>query len=150
MTTHEKIAVDLFNQGYNCSQSVFCAFCDVTGLSRDEAFKISSSFGGGMGRLGEVCGALTGAFMAMGMLLSGTNEKDKASKEEHYVRVKELGTRFSQEKGSLLCRDLLEINKTRPEEFRDGVKVKDCEHLVAKAARLLDEYLDELKGGKKS
>jgi C_GCAxxG_C_C family probable redox protein len=146
MTTHEKIAVDLFNQGYNCSQSVYCAFCDVTGMDRDEAFKISSSFGGGMGRLGEVCGALTGAFMATGMLLSGTDEKNKAAKEEQYARIKELGNRFLNEKGSLLCRDLTEINKTRPEEFRDGVKVKDCEHLVAYAARMLDEYLEELKG----
>jgi C_GCAxxG_C_C family probable redox protein len=146
MTTHEKIAVDLFNQGYNCSQSVYCAFCDVTGMDRDEAFKISSSFGGGMGRLGEVCGALTGAFMATGMLLSGTDEKNKVAKEEQYARIKELGHRFLEEKGSLLCRDLTEINKTRPEEFRDGVKVKDCEHLVAYAARMLDEYLEELKG----
>jgi C_GCAxxG_C_C family probable redox protein len=146
MTTHEKIAVDLFNQGYNCSQSVYCAFCDVTGMDRDEAFKISSSFGGGMGRLGEVCGALTGAFMATGMLLSGTDEKNKAAKEEQYARIKELGHRFLEEKGSLLCRDLTEINKTRPEEFREDVKVKDCEHLVAYAARMLDEYLEELKG----
>jgi C_GCAxxG_C_C family probable redox protein len=146
MTTHEKIAVDLFNQGYNCSQSVYCAFCNVTGMDRDEAFKISSSFGGGMGRLGEVCGALTGAFMATGMLLSGTDEKNKIAKEEHYTRIKELGHRFLEEKGSLLCRDLTEINKTHPEEFRDGVKVKDCEHLVAYAARMLDEYLEELKG----
>ena len=146
MTTHEKIAIDLFNQGYNCSQAVYCAFCDVTGMDRDEAFKISSSFGGGMGRLGEVCGALTGAFMATGMLLSGTDEKNKAAKEEHYLRIKQQGEKFSEEKGSLLCRDLTEINKTRPEAFRDGVKVKDCEHLVAYAARMLDEYLEELKG----
>ncbi|PKM89143.1 MAG: hypothetical protein CVU85_03130 [Firmicutes bacterium HGW-Firmicutes-10] len=146
MTTHEKIAVDLFNQGYNCSQAVFCAFCDVTKLERDEAFKISSSFGGGMGRLGEVCGALTGAFMATGMLLSGVDEKDKAAKEVHYERVKQLGERFREEKGSLLCRDLLEINKTRPQEIRDGIKVKDCEHLVATAARMLDELLEEMRG----
>ncbi len=146
MTTHEKIAVDLFNQGYNCSQAVYCAFCDVTGMDRNEAFKISSSFGGGMGRLGEVCGALSGAFMATGMLLSGTDEKNKVAKEEHYSRVKELGEQFREKKGSLLCRDLLEINKTRPEEIRDGVKVKDCEHLVAFAAKMLDEFLEELKG----
>ena len=146
MTTHEKIAVDLYNQGYNCSQAVFCAFCDVTGLERDEAFKISSSFGGGMGRLGEVCGALSGAFMATGMLLSGTDEKNKLSKDEHYLRVKQLGEQFRKSKGSLLCRDLLEINKNRMEETRDGVKVKECEHLVAYAAKMLDEYLEELKG----
>jgi C_GCAxxG_C_C family probable redox protein len=146
MTTHEKIAVDLFNQGYNCSQAVFCAFCDVTKVDRDEAFKISSSFGGGMGRLGEVCGALTGAFMATGMLLSGVDEKDKAAKEVHYERVKELGEKFRKKKGSLLCRDLLEINKTRPQEIRDGTKAKECEHLVAYAARMLDEFLQEMKG----
>jgi C_GCAxxG_C_C family probable redox protein len=99
MTRHEKIAVDLFNQGYNCSQSVYCAFCDVTGMDRDEAFKISSAFGGGMGRLGEVCGALTGAFMATGMLLSGTDEKNKIAKEEQYTRIKELGNRFLERKG---------------------------------------------------
>ena len=99
-----------------------------------------------MGRLGEVCGALSGAFMATGMLLSGTDEKNKVAKEEHYSRVKELGEQFREKKGSLLCRDLLEINKTRPEEIRDGVKVKDCEHLVAFAAKMLDEFLEELKG----
>lgn len=146
MTVHEEIAIDLYNQGYNCSQAVFCAFCDVTGLERDEAFRISSSFGGGMGRLGEVCGALSGAFMATGMLLSGTDEKDKVAKDKHYLRVKQLGERFRESKGSLLCRDLLIINSNRMEETRDGVKVKECEHLVAVAARMLDEYLEELKG----
>jgi C_GCAxxG_C_C family probable redox protein len=146
MTVHEEIAIDLYNQGYNCSQAVFCAFCDVTGLERDEAFRISSSFGGGMGRLGEVCGALSGAFMATGMLLSGTDEKDKVAKDKHYLRVKQLGEQFRESKGSLLCRDLLIINSNRMEETRDGVKVKECEHLVAVAARMLDEYLEELKG----
>ncbi|MDP3305943.1 MAG: C-GCAxxG-C-C family protein [Erysipelotrichaceae bacterium] len=146
MTVHEKIAIDLYNQGYNCSQAVFCAFCDVTGLERDEAFRISSSFGGGMGRLGEVCGALSGAFMATEMLLSGTDEKDKVAKDKHYLRVKQLGEQFRESKGSLLCRDLLVINNNRMEETRDGVKVKECEHLVAVAAKMLDEYLEELKG----
>ena len=67
MSAHSDLARKLFKKGYNCSQSVFAAFCDETGLDTETALKIASSFGGGMGRLREVCGAVTGMFMVVGM-----------------------------------------------------------------------------------
>lgn len=77
MSAHSDLARELFKQGYNCSQSVFAAFCDETGLDTETALKIASSFGGGMGRLREVCGAVTGMFMVVGMKYGYTDPSQK-------------------------------------------------------------------------
>ena len=81
--THAEKAAELFIEGYNCAQAVFGAFCDVTGFDEKTAMKISSSFGGGMGRLREVCGACTGAFMVAGILFGYDDPKDDVIKKEH-------------------------------------------------------------------
>lgn len=80
MSKHRELAKELFIKGYNCSQSVFAAFCDETGLDVDTALKIASSFGGGMGRLREVCGAVTGMFMVVGMKYGYTDPSDKKAR----------------------------------------------------------------------
>ena len=83
---HQTLAGDLFLEGYNCAQAVFLAFTDVTGFDKETALKLSSSFGGGMGCLREVCGAVSGAFMVAGVLW-GYSELDDHKKKEHYALV---------------------------------------------------------------
>ena len=85
--THSELAMAYFKEGYNCSQSVFMAFCEEYDMDFEMALKISSSFGAGMGRLREVCGAVTGMFMVAGMLYGYTDPKDHKSKTKHYERI---------------------------------------------------------------
>ena len=101
-------------------------------------------FGGGFGKLGEVCGAFSGICMAAGLLYGYDDPTDKKAKDQHYELIRELGKRFTVVNGSLLCRDLLESNKARPEIFTsEGIKVKECEHIVRSAVQLLDEVIRE-------
>jgi len=102
MSAHSDLARELFKKGYNCSQSVFAAFCDETGLSNDTALKISSPFGGGMGRLGEVCGAVTGMFMVVGMKCGYADASDKQAKTELYRLIQDLAKQFEKENGSII------------------------------------------------
>lgn len=142
MKEHQSKAVDLFYEGYNCSQATFIAFADLLDCKPDEMARISSSFGGGMGKMGEVCGALTGAFMAIGAKLGYDDPKNKQLKEEHYQLIQEVAAAFKAEKGSILCRELLEINKSNPSKATRKPP-KACEHLVSYAAKLIDQVLDD-------
>lgn len=142
---HSKKAVELFKSGYNCSQAVFGAYAEELGLSLDTALKISSSFGGGMGRLREVCGALTGAFMVLGMLEGDYEPRDNKSKAEHYKNVQELAEEFRSQNGSIICRELLGLaqkgaDNPVPELRTDGYyKKRPCVELVELAAQNLDK-----------
>ena len=130
---HSKKAVELFKSGYNCSQAVFGAYADELGIDFDTAVKISSSFGGGMGRMREVCGALTGSFMVLGMLEGGYDARDNKAKAEHYKNIQDL------------CRELLGLSQKGaddpiPELRTEGYyKKRPCVELVELAARNLDE-----------
>lgn len=145
---HPQLAKDYFNQGYNCAQSVLCAFCDATKLPLDTAKRLSSSFGGGMGRLREVCGAVTGMFMIAGLLYGYDDVTDKEKKDEHYTRVQYLAEQFKQECGSLICRELLElpeganspISEARTEAY---YQKRPCGEYVAIAARIMEEYITQ-------
>ena len=97
---HAEEAKRLFLEGYNCAQAVFCAFCDLTGLDVDAAARMASSFGGGMGRLREVCGAVSGALLALGMLRGYDDPHDPGAKAAHYRRVQEFARRFREKKGA--------------------------------------------------
>ena len=97
----------LFYEGYNCSQAVLCAFEDVTGLDRETSARIASSFGGGMGRLREVCGAVSGAVMALGICRGYSDPSDRGAKETHYRRIQEFAEQFREKNGSIICRELL-------------------------------------------
>lgn len=134
MSVHSGIAKDLFNKGYNCSQAVFAAFCDETNLKLETALSISSSFGGGMGRLREVCGAVSGMFMVVGMKYGSYSPIDKGAKAEHYKLIQSLATKFKEENNSIICRELL-----------DGTKKHSCLELVEQAAIILDEYIQNRK-----
>ena len=113
MTDHSIRAGELFLAGYNCSQSVVVAFCDLTGLSEEFSAKLSSSFGGGMGRMREVCGAVSGMLTVAG-LLYGYGAPDDAAKKAHYTLVQALAGQFRDEHGSIICREILKNPPSDP------------------------------------
>jgi len=146
MSDHSDLAKKLFTDGYNCSQSVFAAFCDETGLDFETALKLSSSFGGGMGRLREVCGAVSGMFMVAGLKFGYTDPKDDEAKAKHYQLIQELAARFIAENDSIICRDLLGLtcgpNSPTPEARTESYYQKrPCAELVACAAEIIDDYI---------
>ena len=149
MSNHAELARELFLKGYNCSQAVFCAFCDVTGLDIDAAARIASSFGGGLGRLREVCGTVSGAALALGMVKGYADPRDYAAKKAHYALVQEFARRFREANGSIVCRELLKgivaaeggAPEIRTEEF---YRKRPCPNLAYCAAEILDEMLSEL------
>ena len=148
MSVHSDKACDLFAGGLNCAQSVFVAFCDVTGMDKETALKISSSFGGGMGRLREVCGTCSAMFMIVGLLYGlgeGYTFEDKA---EHYKRVQELAAQFKEVHNTIICRELLKGLKVTsdptPERRTEKYyKVRPCIMFVRTASEILDKYLEE-------
>lgn len=145
---HEERAVALFKQGYNCSQSVFAAFSEELGMDQETALKISSSFGGGMGRLREVCGAVSGMFMVLGLKEGYTDPSDGSLKAQHYQKVQTLAKKFEKENGSIVCRDLLGLNQKHdspiPEvRTKSYYKKRPCAELVGMAAKFLDEFFEE-------
>ncbi len=147
---HAEEAKRLFLEGYNCAQAVFCAFCDLTGLDIDAAAQISSSFGGGMGRLREVCGTVSGALLALGMLRGYADPHDPAAKAAHYQRVQELARRFREKNGTIVCRELLKDVPTTPGGIPEArtpefYQRRPCLRLVGESAAILEEMLAEYK-----
>lgn len=144
---HSQRAYELFMEGCNCSQSVFAAFSDVTGIDREFALRLSSSFGGGMGRLREVCGAFSGLLMVMGAVYGYSDVSDPYLKSEHYRLVQKLAARFKEETGSLICRDHLGLSGASepesPVRTEDFYKTRPCAKLIMTAARIADEYISE-------
>ena len=98
----------LFVDGCNCAQAVLCAFEEETGLDHKTAMMLSSSFGGGMGRMREVCGAVSGMFMVAGLLYGYDENSPQEAKAEHYALIRDLAEQFKEKTGSILCRDLLD------------------------------------------
>ena len=144
MIDHSVRAGELFLAGYNCAQSVVVAFCDVTGLSEDFAAKLSSSFGGGMGRMREVCGAVSGMLMVAGLLCGYCVPGDDAAKKAHYTLVQDLAGQFRLEHGSIICREILRNPPSDPNptpRTAEFYKTRPCARMVMSAARILDEYL---------
>ncbi len=143
---HAEKAKQLFMEGYNCSQAVFCAFDDVTGLDREISARLASSFGAGMGRMREVCGTVSGALMVLGIMCGHDDPKDLDAKSEHYKLVREFADRFREKNGSIICRELLAgVQVTEggePEErTEDYYKKRPCPELCYVAASIVEELL---------
>ena len=143
---HIERAVELFVEGYSCSQAVAMAFCDVTGLDEKTAATLSSSFGGGLGRLREVCGAVSGAAMVLGLVKGYSDPDDREAKKEHYHLVQEFAKRFKEKNGSIICRELLSgaaaSKGSDPEaRTREYYQTRPCAALCRCAAQILDEML---------
>lgn len=139
-------AMSLFRQGYNCSQAVVGAWADELGLSMDLALRISAGFGGGMGRMREVCGAVTGAFMVLSFRFS-TAAPDPQSKKEMYGIIQKFAARFKEENGfdSIICREMLGLDgasKPQPAARTDEYyKKRPCAELVGLSSALLEEFI---------
>lgn len=143
-------AVELFKSGYNCSQSVLGAFADLYGLDMEQALRLSCSFGAGIGRMREVCGAASGMFMVAGLASGTTEGSDAKGKKDNYDFVQKLAEEFKNRSGgSIICRELLgldqqnEFKETTPEK-RTGeyYKKRPCVELVREAAAILEECLE--------
>ena len=144
---HSTYAAELFMSGCNCSQAVLVAFCDVTGLEPELAKKLSCGFGGGLGRLREVCGAVSGMIMAADLLYGYTDPgKDDIHKKEYYSLVQELCSRFREASGSIICRELLDNPPSDPApcpRTADYYAQRPCARFVMLAAKILDDYIAE-------
>lgn len=138
-------AVELFKSGYNCTQSVLLAFAEELDLDEKTALKIASSFGGGMGRLREVCGAFSGLLMAAGLKFGPEDPKDVQAKTAHYALVQKLAAEFKKEHGSIICRELLGLPGAQPPvpETRTPqyYKKRPCPEMIACAAGLMEKLL---------
>lgn len=149
MNKRSDIAVELFKSGYNCSQSVFVAFADKYGIERETALKISCSFGGGMGRMREVCGAVSGMMLVAGMETGNTDNADRDAKAKNYEIVQKLANTFREENGSIICRELLGLDKDKKESHAPSERTKEyykkrpCVELVRLAADILEEEMEE-------
>ncbi len=141
-------AYELFMQGYNCSQSIAVAFADKLGIDEITAAKIASGFGGGMGRMREVCGTFSGIVMVMSMLYGYSDPKVYDEKKELYGRIRSIAEQFRADNGSIICRELLGLDKAEKSaapEKRSEVyyKKRPCPELCRYAANLLEQYIEE-------
>ncbi len=139
-------AKDNFLKGYNCSQSVVLAFSDLLGIEEHKLLALASSFGGGIGRMREVCGTLLGAYIVLGVLYGYDDPKSTTEKNEHYKAVREIADSFKKEQGSIICREILgslagrdsHIAEIRTEEY---YQKRPCPELCYLSAQILDDYI---------
>ena len=150
MTNHAEIAKQLFFQGYNCAQSVFCAFTDVTGYDIDASARMASSFGGGMGRLRETCGVVSDAALVLRIVKGYDDPADYDAKKRHYALIREFADRFKRINVCINCRELLTLAGLNPESggepeqrTEEFYQKRPCPRLVYDAALILDEMLQE-------
>ncbi len=141
-------AMKLFNDGCNCAQATLVAYCEETGLDYETALRISSSFGGGVGRLREICGAVSGIAMAAGMVAGPVDPLDQDAKAAHYALVQKLANRFKEANGSYICRELLDLpegpDSPSPEPRTEAYyRLRPCAEYVGSAAAILEQELRE-------
>lgn len=148
MTRKEK-AMQSFLDGYNCAQCMVLAFEDVLTIDLDTALKIASPFGGGMGRLREVCGSVSGMFMVLGFIKGYHEPGNYEGKKELYEHVQELARRYEEVNGSIICRDLLGLSVKKEEatpekRTEEYYKKRPCAEKIGSAAEILEQYLNEI------
>lgn len=137
-------ARELFLSGYNCAQSVFCVYCEEFGISFEQGLMLSSSFGGGMGKLREVCGAVSSIFMIAGLKYGYISPDDLDAKTNHYKLIQDLAEKFKQKHGTIICRELLSkksdgyVPQERTPEY---YKERPCLRFVETACDIIDEIL---------
>ena len=143
---HSTLAAQLFLDGYSCSQAVMAAFCDLTGMDRSTALRLSAPFGGGIGRMREVCGAVSGMMMVVGLLYGFEPSQGSAAKSAHYHLVQELAGQFRQEAGSIICREILKNPPADPNpspRTAEYYASRPCARMVMLATKILDRYIAE-------
>ena len=141
---HGMKAAELFMEGFNCAQAMAVAFCDLTGLEEKQTAKMISSFGGGMGRLREVCGAVSGMFFVLGCLYGYDNSNADETKKELYTQVQGLAADFREQCGSIICREILKNPPSDPNpspRTAEYYKERPCALMVKTAADLMDAFI---------
>lgn len=139
-------AVELFKSGFNCSQSVVAAFADMYGFSEEQALRMSASFGGGIGRMRQTCGAACGMFLLAGLEKGAIDGKDREGKGANYALVQELAEEFKKRNGSMICAELLGLKKPEGSSIPEArteqyYSKRPCVKMVEEAARIWVEYL---------
>jgi len=138
-------ALSSFKEDFNCAQSIFGTYATHYGLDRDKALKLSTGFGGGMARCGRTCGAVTGAFMVIGLKNGMGLDKNKEAKESTYQVINEFSNQFQKNNGSLICKEILGCDISTPEGMeyfnQNELFVKKCLQCVKNAAEILEEML---------
>lgn len=147
----EEQARKKFIDGRNCCQAVFATFAPELGVDEATALRIASSFGGGIGRLREVCGAFSGLCMVAGLLRGYADGETPEEKAAHYALIQELAEKFKAEHGSIICREILQLSKDAPTPPTPEARTtqyysnRPCERCVGTAARLCEELIKENK-----
>ena len=145
MKTNEQIAREHFTSGYNCAQSVFLTYAEKYGFDKDTALILSSSFGGGMGRMREVCGAVSAMFMIAGLENGYTENNNDEIKAEHYTRIQNLANEFKKKNGTIICRELLGVdaddNPIPSKRTSQYYEERPCEELIADACKIIDKFI---------
>ena len=143
---HGALSKEMFCEGNNCAQAVVAAFHEELGMTESEAARLSSSFGGGMGRMRETCGAVSGMLLVAGLLWGYGTPGDDEAKAAHYRLVQEMAAKFRERTGSLICRELLGNPPSDPNptpRTADFYKTRPCTGFVALAAEILDGEIAE-------
>ena len=146
MTNRQMRAIELFMEGYNCAQAVAMSFADVMGMEEKYCARLSSSFGGGMGRMREVCGAVSGMFMVAGVLYGYEGPEEGEVKKDHYERIQQLAEQFRQKAGSIICRDILKNPPSDPApspRTQEYYAERPCARMVALAVQCMEQYIAE-------
>ena len=148
MTMKDRVekAVELFKSGYNCSQSVVAAFADMYGFTQEQALRMSASFGGGIGRMRQTCGAACGMFLLAGLEKGAVDGKDREGKAANYALVQQLAEEFRKRNGSMICAELLGLKKpegsSTPSPHGAVLRQASLRQMVEEAAAIWAEYLE--------
>ncbi len=148
MVSRVEEAVRTFEAGYTCAQSVFVTYADLFGIDRETALKLTSAMGGGIGRMREVCGAVSSMALLAGLKEGNTDPANEEGKEKIYLLTRQLAEKFKQRHGTIICRELLGIEgmekSARPSERTESYyNSRPCSGLVKTAAEIIEEMLLE-------
>ena len=141
-------AYEFFTNGYNCSQAVTLAYSDLFGMEEEQLARISGGFGGGMGRMREVCGAFSGIVMVLSQAYGYTDPKDTESKKALYEKIREAAEQFKKDNGSIICKELLGLEKPEKTAQPDArtpeyYQKRPCPLLCKYAAELAETMLEK-------
>jgi C_GCAxxG_C_C family probable redox protein len=140
--THADIAVGKFKEGYNCAQSVLYSYAEKVNISKDMSLRIANGFGGGMGRKQEVCGAISGAIMVLGLIYGRGENEGKEKQETTYSKVRELIDAFVREYGTINCKQLLSgcvlLTDEGQKQFKERALIEKCHEYVRQVTAIID------------
>lgn len=143
--TNVEDALSLFKKGFRCSQAILSTYGIQFGLDQELALKLASPFGAGMGSLGNTCGAVTGAFMVLGLKYGNSKVGEMKKKEKTYQIVKEFVEKFKSRNGTIMCKDLLNCDistfEGRNKAIEEKLFIEICPNLVRDSAEILEEFL---------